>query len=92
MTDNRMRKMNLTECEDETRIGDVDPRLADLLLKMDEIMIMRKVETIEHMIDTTMRTHLEVEAVKIVQTIIPVVEIQEEQEDDAGERRREMAS
>lgn len=92
MTDNRMRKMNLTECEDETRIGDVDPRLADLLLKMDEIMIMRKAETIEHMIDMTMRTHLEVEAVQIVQTIIPVVEIQEEQEDDAGERRREMAS
>lgn len=92
MTDNRMRKMNLTECEDETRIGDVDPRLADLLLKMDEIMIMRKAETIEHTIDTAMRTHLEVEAVQIVQTIIPVVEIQEEQEDDAGERRREMAS
>ena len=92
MTDNRMRKMNLTECEDETRIGDVDPRLADLLLKMDEIVIMRKAEAIEHMIDTTMRTHLEVEAVQIVQTIIPVVEIQEEQEDDAGERRREMAS
>ena len=59
---------------------------------MDEIVIMRKAETIEHMIDTTMRTHLEVEAVQIVQTIIPVVEIQEEQEDDAGERRREMAS
>ncbi len=60
--------------------------------RMDEIVIMRKAEMIEHMIGATMKTHLEVEAVQIVQIIIPGVEIQEEQEDDAGERRREMAS
>ncbi|WP_432628676.1 hypothetical protein [Brotaphodocola sp.] len=83
-----MKKMNLTECEDGTRIGDVDRRLADLLPQRKEVAIMSQKEALEHMIGTTMKIRQGVEAAQIVQTIIPGVETAA---DDAGERRREMA-
>ena len=89
MTDNRMKKTNLIECEDDTRIAGVDPRLADLRPERSEIVIMSQKEPAEHMIDMTMKTHPEAEVAQIVQKIIPGAGTAE---DVAGGRRREMAS